>query len=107
MSQKKNKIIGIRLTNIEKEEIDEFIKNTSSNITDFIRQAITFYINNLGENSESINLGNVIEYSKKIRPSLENVNTTFKKLKLAIDDLSNNLIQLDKELVIFLKKRVN
>lgn len=104
MSQKKDKIIGIRLTNTEKEEIDKHIQNVGSNRTDFIRQAIDFYLNNLEENPESINIENVVEYSKKIRTSLKNVNINFNQLKLALNELSNNSNQLDKELVIFLRK---
>jgi predicted DNA-binding protein len=106
MSQKKDKIIGIRLTNTEKEEVDKYIKNTGSNITEFIRQAIDFYINNLNEKPESIHMGNVVEYSKKVKLSLGNVNNTFNQLKLALDDLSDIFTQLDRELVISIGKRV-
>ncbi len=104
MSQKKDKIIGIRLTNTEKEEIDNYTKNRGSNLTEFIRQAIAFYLNNLEENPESINIENVVEYSKKIRTSIKNVNINFNQLKLALNELSNNFNQLDKELVIYLRK---
>lgn len=107
MSQKKDKIIGIRLTNNEKEEIDKYVQNVGSNLTEFVRQAITFYLSNLEDYHESINIGNVVEQSKKIRVSLNNINTSFNQLKLNLHDLSNNFNQLDKELIVFLNKRVD
>jgi len=107
MSEKRDQIVGIRLTKTEKKEIENNIQNIGSNLTEFIRQAIAFYINDLEENPESINIDNVVEYSKKIRTSLKKVNFNFNQLKLALNELSNNFNQLDKELVIYLNKRVN
>ncbi len=106
MTQKKEKIIGIRLTNTEKEEIDVFVQKAGSNLTGFIRQAITFYISNLEENNERINIGNIVNHTKKIRASLNKVKESFNQVKLDLNDLSINFNQLDKELTMVLNKRV-
>ena len=106
MSEKRDQIVGIRLTKTEKKEIENYTKNKGSNLTEFIRQAIAFYVNNLEENPELNNIDKVIERSKKIIPSLKNVKSSFNQLKFALNELSNYITQLDKELVIHLGKRL-
>ena len=46
----------------------------------------------------------VIERSKKIETSLQNVKSSFDQLKFALDKLSNDTKQLDNELVIHIRK---
>ena len=104
MSEKRDQIVGIRLTKTEKKEIDNYTKNKGSNLTEFIRRAIAFYLNNLEENPELTNMYKVIEHSKKIETSLKNVKSNFDQLKFALDKLSNDTKQLDNELVIHIRK---
>jgi len=104
MSEKRDQIVGIRLTKTEKNEIDNYTKNKGSNLTEFIRRAIAFYLNNLEENPELTNMHKVIERSKKIETSLKNVKSNFDQLKFALDELSNDTKQLDNELVIHIRK---
>ena len=98
MSQKRDHIIGVRLTKEEKEEIEEITREQGLNITEFIRNAISAYQKNIDEDSKEIYLKNVNTYSEKLKISLLNVKSYFKNLESALNELSNNFYQLNEEL---------
>ena len=102
MSQKRDQIIGIRLTKEEKEEIEEITKNQGLSLTEFIREAISAYQKNIDEDSKEIHLNNIIDYSKKSIASLKNVKSHFSRLHSAINELSTNFNRLDEELDFYL-----
>lgn len=107
MSQKRDKIIGIRLTQEEKEEIEVYIKDQGLSITEFIRRAISSYNNNIEEDAKKQHLRNVNYFSEKLKKSLLKVNKDFKSLNLALNEFSSNFNQLNKELYLYMFKRTN
>lgn len=102
MAQKRDHIIGIRLTKEEKEEIEEITKNQGLNLTEFIRKAISAYQKNIDEDSKEIHLKNVNNYSEKLRISLKNVQSHFNSLNSALNELSNNFNRLNEELYLYM-----
>jgi len=102
MSQKRDHIIGVRLTKEEKEEIEEFTNNQGLNLTEFIRKAISAYQKDIEEDSKKIHIENVINYSKKVKSSLKSVKTHFNNLNSALNELSHNFNRLDEELYFYM-----
>ncbi len=98
MAQKRDHIIGIRLTKEEKEEIEEITKNQGLSLTEFIRKAISAYQKNIDEDSKEIHLININNYSEKLRISLKSVKSHFNSLNSALKELSNNSNRLNEEL---------
>ena len=102
MSQKRDHIIGIRLTKEEKEEIEDITKNQGVSLTEFIRKAILAYQKNIDEASKEIHLKNVNNYSEKLKVSLKNVKSHFNSLNSDLNELSNNFNRLNEELYLYM-----
>lgn len=102
MAQKRDQIIGVRLTRAEKEEIEKITKNHGLSLTEFIRKAISAYQKNIDEESKEIHLGNINDFSQKLKVSLKNVKSHFSRLNSALDDLSNNFNRLNEELYLYM-----
>ena len=83
---KKTKIITTRFTKEEKEKIDDFVKKYGTTITDFTRNAIFFYINEL----ENINYKIKEKKSEPIEPiqkNLEELSNLKRSIKIVEDQL--------------------
>ena len=102
MVQKRDHIIGIRLTKEEKEEIEEITKNQGLSLTEFVRKAISAYQKNIDEDSKEIHLKNINNYSEKLRVSLKIVKSHFNSLNSALNELSNNSNRLNEELYFYM-----
>ena len=85
MTEKKDKLIGIRFTKEERQLIEKLARARSCTITEFIRESVFSHINNLYDNVGILDVDEFLINFKKIEKSAETVLRSISILKKKLD----------------------
>ena len=101
--RKKTKVVTTRFTEEEKEKIDNIVKDYGTTLTDFVRNAVFYYIKNLEYNHEEIIIDNKIskiDLFQLNRKKLNYLKEAIKNIENQLERVENrsDLLEISKEL---------
>lgn len=85
MTEKKDKLIGIRFTKEERQLIENLARERNCTITEFIRESIFSHINNLADNVGNLDVDEFLINFNSIEKSAEIVLKSIEILKKRLD----------------------